>query len=289
MRLIVMIAAFFGAVGLAQADTVRLCTGGESGNYFAAGKMIQKMAIGLEIQVVETQGTLDNLNRTLDMDANAPEACDAMIGQPDGAVYVARQSPAKVRNLRPVAKLHTEFLHVLCSKKSGVDDLSDLSGSTDYTVAIGEKGSGSWLVWQNIIAEDESYSGVPVSVEGGILAISSVSNDLATCMLVPAGLHNGTVNLADSNFADTVTLIDAQDKDFNDAVDIKGEPLYEWMTIPSGTYRNLQTGFFGSSVDTIGWKAQVYVNVERVSKDTLTKFIATTARAAPGIKAEFDQ
>jgi TRAP-type uncharacterized transport system substrate-binding protein len=65
-----MLSAIIGLVCLsispAAAQTVRLCTGAASGNYFAAGDMIKKMAgASLDIEVVETEGTIDNLDRLL--------------------------------------------------------------------------------------------------------------------------------------------------------------------------------------------------------------------------------
>ncbi len=288
MKWIIGLAAMFMA-SAAHADAIRLCTGSETANYYAAGEAIKRMAgNALPVTVVETEGTIDNLNRVLDLDASDPQACDAMIGQPDGPVYIARSSAGKVKRLRQVGSLHREYLHVLCSKASGVDDLGDIAGGK-YSLAIGEPGSGAWLIWQNIIVEDESYASVPVTNEGGILALSAVASDSTTCMLVPAGLGNGTVMEADTSFGDSVVLADANDRDFDDALDIAGKPLYAYVSIPSGTYpRSLQTGFFGSKVSTISWLAGVYVNTERFpDQKKLSAFIQAVSRASVGIKAEF--
>ncbi len=287
-----MLAALFAVAfhaSHAKAASIRLCTGAESGNYFAAGDAVVKMAgKSLTVINVPTEGTIDNLERVLDLDPSNPEACDAMIGQPDGPVYVGRSSPAKVKKLRQVATLHREYLHVLCGKKSGVDDLSDLPDDpAKYSIAIGEPGSGAWLIWQNIVAEDESYGKVPVRNEGGTLALSAVSSGETTCMLVPAGLKNGIVNEADQVYGDTVLLAGAKDRDFDDATDIKGDPLYEYRDIPKGTYpRNLQSGWF-SSRSTISWPAAIFVNTDRIDAKTLTTFVQAAARAAQAVKAEY--
>lgn len=282
-------AAFVALAASAQAaEPIRLCTGAANGVYFAAGDMIRKMGgNATPIAVVETEGTLDNLERMLSLSPDDPNACDAMIGQPDGPVYLSRTSPANVKKVRQVASLHREYLHVLCGKESGVDDLGDLENDPDnYRIAIGEAGSGAWLVWQNLTAEDEDYAEVPVSNEGGIMALSSVSSGDTTCMLVPAGLKNGTVMEADTTFGDTIALVGANDSDFNDALDIKGKPLYEYAEIPGGTY---PTSFdYWNDVKTITWLAGVYVNTDRVKdQKTLSAFVQAATRAAGGIKAEF--
>lgn len=289
-RLLIAVALATLLPAAAMAD-IRLCTGSSSGVYFAAGQEIVKMAgKNMPVTVIETEGTIDNMQRLLDMPADSPEACDAMIGQPDGPVYIGRQSPAKIKKLRQVGGLHREYLHVLCSTASGVDDLGDIADGK-HSLAIGEPGSGAWLIWQNIVAEDESYAKVPITNEGGIIALSAVASDVTTCMLVPAGLKNGTVMEADNTFGDSVVLAEANDKDFNDATDIAGKPLYGYVDIPSGTYpTSLQTGMFGSKVSTISWLAGVYVNTDRFTdQKQLAAFIQAVARASIGIKVEYGQ
>lgn len=268
----------------ASAADFRLCTGASSGVYYAAGHSIRQMAgNSLPITVVETGGTIDNLRLVLD--ETKEDGCDAFIGQPDGPVYVARQSPAKAKLLRQVGSLHREYLHVLCSKDSGVDDLGDIAGGK-YSLAIGEPGSGAWLIWQNIITEDKSYESVPVTNEGGILALSAVATNTTTCMLVPAGLRNGTVNEADQYYGDALVLADANDKDFNDATDINGKPLYSYSHNISGKVYPKSFNYW-SDVQTISWQAGVYVNTEKVSQKELSTFIQAVSRAATGIRAEY--
>lgn len=277
--------------GGAFASEIRLCTGGASGVYYAAGDSIRAFAGStVPIKTVETGGTIDNLERLLDLDPSDPKACDAMIGQPDGPVLIARQSPAKVKKLRKIADLHREYLHVLCNKASGVDDLTDLASETKYSLDVGVTGSGAWLIWQNIVAEDSSYGNVPVKNEGGMLALSSVAAGDTTCMLAPSGLRTGIVMEADNTFGDQVTLAAADDSDFVKAKDIKGEQLYSFADIPKRTYgKSLQTGFFGGAVETIAWNAAVYVNTDRVDPAVLPKLITMVSRAALQIKADYSK
>jgi hypothetical protein len=41
------------------------------------------------------------------------------------------------------------------------------------------------------------------------------------------------VQQADASFGDELVIAEATDKDFNDAVDAKGDPLYEWAELPT--------------------------------------------------------
>lgn len=271
------------SAGYAHSSDIRLCTGSSTGVYFDAGETIKSFAPkGITIQNIETSGTMDNMDMTINNE------CDAFIGQPDGPAYMTRKNPAMGKKFRQIGSLHREYLHVLCGKDSDVDDLGDLENDpSKYSIAVGDNGSGAWLIWQNLITEDEDYGNIPTVQEGGDLALSSVSSGTATCMLVPAGLGNGTVNEADGVYGDTIKLVGANDKDFNDALGIDGKPLYQYAEIDSYYKQNLQRGW-GSDVDTLSWLAGVFVNVESFpDKKVLSSFIQAVARASVNIKATY--
>lgn len=276
--------------------TINLCTGGEGKPYFQTGDMIQSFMSNNKnatVRVIATDGTWDNIQRTV-MTPMTPEtlasgeSCHAFVGQPDGAVLLKRKNPAAAAKLRVVGQGPLEFLHVLCGKESGVDDLSDIAGDNTKSVALGKDGSGAWLIWQNFVAENKSYGEVVVSNESGALAMSSVAENTTTCMLVPAALGNATVNQADEEFGDSMLLAGANDKDFNDATTVDGKPLYRWQAIPSGTYQKNLQGWF-SSADTIAWQAGIYVNKEAfVGHDrALEDFISAAAKIKPALKRQY--
>lgn len=271
------------------AGTVTLCTGAAGGPYAEAGKIIANMAKGdpnLTISIVtDTGGTWGNIQRTV-----LGAGCDAMIGQPDGAALLKRQNPGAAQDLKPIADLHREYLHALCSRESGVSDIGDLESNPKgrgYSIALGDTGSGAWLIWQNFVAQDSDYGEVPVKNESGVIALASVAANETTCLLQPAALGNALVRQADEQFGDGVTLVGVNDRDFDNATDPQGKPLYTYSKIPSGTYpKNLQGWLSGKS--TVTWLAKVYVNPSRISDQaTLAAFITAIARARPAILAQY--
>jgi hypothetical protein len=285
------------ALATAEPVTVNLCTGGEGKPYNMTGEYIAgflKDSKNIRVNVVTTSGTWDNIERTMLTPANAETvangtACHAFIGQPDGAVLLKRKNPTAAANLKEIGKGPREFLHVLCSKESGITDLYQLAGDNSRSVALGKNGSGAWLIWQNFVNEDASYGEVVVSDEEGAIAMSSVSSNTTTCALVPAAVVNPTVSEADVNFGDSIVLVGANDRDFNDATTVDGKPLYKWQEIPSGSYPvNLQAGWF-TSVDTVAWQAAIYVNKQYFTDNTkaLEDLITATAKAKPAIKNSF--
>lgn len=300
----ITVAAAFAACVLAampaQAKTViNLCTGGDGGPYAQAGQMIADQARTdplIEIRVIkDTGGTWGNIERSTDIngaptaaDYEAGTACQAFIGQPDGPVLLARKAPAEAKRLVSVAKLHTEYLHVLCGKDKDVDNLYDLPGMDNASIALGDAGSGAWLIWQNFVYEDDSYGKVATTTDSGIDAIAAAASGSVTCTIVPAAIGNKTVAEADELYGADLKLVGATDKDFNDAVDIEGKPLYDWGKIPSGTYpTNLQAGWF-TSEETVKWRASVYMNTARITDPKAkSAFIRATARARAGIVQTF--
>jgi len=288
--------AFCSTASAAERLKVNLCTGGEGKPYNLTGEYIAgflKDSRNIELNVVTSKGTWDNIERTV-VDPQTPESiangdsCQAFIGQPDGAVLLKRKNPAAAAKLQIIGNGPREFLHVLCSKESGVNDLSDLSGDNTKSVALGANGSGAWLIWQNFIAEDKSYAEVQVTNEEGAIALASVSSNTTTCMLVPAALGNATLLQADQDFGDQLTLAGANDMDFNDAVNIDGKPLYRWQDIPSGTYpTNLQGWFSGK--ETVAWTAGIYINKDAFANNqkALEDLITAVAKAKPAIKKAF--
>ena len=277
------------AIALADPAVIHLCTGAAGGPYNQAGQMIAGMAKGdpfIRVEVVaDTGGTWGNIQRTV-----LGEGCDAMIGQPDGAAYLKRQNPAAAATLKPIADLHREYLHALCSKESGVGDIGDLESDPKghgWSIALGDQGSGAWLIWQNFVAEDADYGEVPVTTESGVIALASVAANQTTCLLQPAAIGNALVRQADEQFGDGLALVGVNDRDFDDAVDPQGKALYAYAKIPSGTYPQSLQGWF-SVKSTLSWVAKVYVNPERIPNErALGAFITAVARAKPAIQAQF--
>lgn len=275
------LACMFGS----PAAALTLCTGAADQPYAAAGEMIRAEAkgAGLIVDVVkDTGGTWGNIQLSLQ------GKCDAFVGQPDGLAYLKRTEPANAAKFVPIADLHREYLHALCGKKSGVDDIGDLeSDPNKYSIALGERGSGAWLIWQNFISEDADYAPVRQTDESGDIALSSVSNEQTTCMLVPAALGNTLVRSADEFYGESLSLVGVNDRDFDDAVDPQGKPLYAYAEIPSKTYKKNLQGWF-SDKSTLTWLAKVYVNKDAVADQAeLKTFIRSVMKARGGIVSNF--
>lgn len=262
------------------AQTVHLCTGGEGGVYHRTGVMIAEFADSnkVVIDVINTAGTFENMDKTL------AGQCDAFIGQPDGPAYLARTKPGEASKISKVMDLGAEYAHAICNKESGVDDLDELS--TENKIAIGAPGSGAWLLWQNWIAEDDSYAEIPTTTDSGTIALTAVASGETTCMLVPSGTPSPVVMDADAQFGDAVILASVTDKDFNDAKTADGKPLYAWADLPTKAYPNTFNNYWGD-IETVRWNAGLYVNKARLQGKSLEAFLKAAMRARPNVLSAF--
>jgi len=107
-------------------------------------------------------------------------------------------------------------------------------------------------------------------------------------MLESSALYSGTMMKADTAYGDYVKLVGANDSDFNDAVDIKGKPLYTYMEIPGDTYEaSLQKGW-GGAVDTISWNASMFINSDRPLSDNTRSILSQAiSRSAQNVRSNY--
>lgn len=302
MKYVIAAAALAASIGVAEAAPTRinLCTGAAGQPYAEAGQMIARMAKGspnLDLHVIaDTGGTWSNIemsvlnNPTAEDYANG-KACHAFIGQPDGLAYLSRTNRGAVGVVRQIASLHREYAHILCSRDSKVTKLQQLRDNpSKYSIALGSRGSGGWLLWQNFVDTDKKLGEVATKSESGNIALSAVATDSTTCTIVPAGLGGVVMLQANEMFADKLSLTAATAGSFTKAKGFDGKDLYVEAQIPGGTYKRIQSGWFSSAVDTVAWDAGLYVNTDRIPDEkVLSELIMTTMRARPGIVAQFSK
>lgn len=172
----------------AQKPTLRLCTAAKDGQYYATGTQLADALDSVSVEVIETQGTMDNFDRV------TAGTCDAAIVQRDGFyVYANRKGLTGLLPFERVAALYTEQVHLVCyaepssgcSSGAGVHSITDLGAGTP--VLIGTSGSGSHVFWDNLLAADAGYKDVPTREIGGAEAIQEIANGKASCMVYVAG------------------------------------------------------------------------------------------------------
>lgn len=268
------------------AEEVAICTGGKSGVYYGAGQTIAAAADKSQVTIkpVETKGSWENLGLVAE-----GKTCKAAIVQSDAIPAFARARASDARVLTRASTLHREYVHALCNRRAGIDNLYYVDAK--HPVAVGESGSGSWVTFQNWISYDKDrYGVVPLVFEGGIIGAGLAAEGSAvSCMIYDVGLRSGDMNKINDRYGDQLMLVPATGRVFRDAKDERGNPLYEMLEIPSGTYPALQPAgmLYGTkAVEVPTQRAVVVVNREALGSANFAALMDAVSKARAKILAD---
>lgn len=288
MRMLVLAAALLCSAPLTAhaADTLRVCTAGTKGNYFAFAALMQRTLQGsIAVEPVATEGSWDNLARI------KRGECDAAIVQSD-ADFVYRTSNAGGNlPLQRVGVLFTETANMVCNARLDITDLGDLI-TKKPKVAIGKVGSGSWVTWNGLVAADringsDEYTAIPTDTASGALALTQVVDGTEVgCMFWTMSANSDFIGqvqqVADSG--KVLNFVALKDRHFNDTVDARGNSVY---TPVQAQY--VPDGFFSSGkLDTMAVQAVFYANTTWISthEDAFNTLVNAFLPMVANFKAE---
>lgn len=274
----------FAFPSIASAQSITYCGGGAGGNYEYTGNVLKSQLNGIaEVNNINTKGSWENLEKLRSGE------CDAALVQSD-ALYLWNKTEGGL-SLFNMERMFGEYVHLLCNRRSGVSQFSDLNENTK--VYTGSHGSGSDVSLRGLIEADKefgnsSYVNIPLLNEGGDVALVKLNGGQGACMVYTAG--PGTTFMAKNaeKFSDNLVLVDVVDKDFNDVTitDANGSEMSVWnpVTMDDDTYGKIMpSGIFGNSdVDTIGVTAVFVVSSSLVERSP--DLFAKIGIALPDIK-----
>ncbi len=172
-RVLLVLAAMLTAVAAHGADAVRLCTAQPTGTYALVGAEIHDAAsaLGLEVELVASEGSMDNLSRL------ASGRCDAAIIQADAYLLYQQVAQGSRVDVDDPLSLYDEVAHLVCHERAGIESLSGLVGAEPaVAVAVGDPGSGSALTWGAFATIDPSYAEIAQDDLGGAAALDAVGS-----------------------------------------------------------------------------------------------------------------
>ncbi|ACL59113.1 TAXI family TRAP transporter solute-binding subunit [Methylobacterium nodulans] len=238
MRSLLLVSAALLASCAAQAaepPAFRLCTGSEAGHYFRAGHLLKSKASSVQLEVIPTQGSLDNLDKIV------AGQCDGAFVQADALlVYSARNAQA-LSTLERAGVLYQEQAHLLCNRQAGIKRVVDLTKAT--TVAVGPDGSGGRTTWDAFVLADKTrYAPIQIDTRSGVRALSAVADgSQVQCMLWVGALNASFIKGDAQAQGDRIVLAGTDDRDMTTtAKDARGQPVYTYGEIPAGTYPRIQ-------------------------------------------------
>lgn len=238
MRRLLSLSAFAllaAAPALAQAPAFRLCTGGEAGNYFKAGHLLKKTSTSVRIEVVATQGSLDNLDKV------TKGECDGAFVQSDALLVYSSRHAQALSAIERAGVLYQEHARLLCNRGSGVDRVTDLTSK--HTIAVGPDGTGARTTWDSfVLADKKRYQPVNIDTRSGVRALSAVADgSQVQCALWVGALGSSYLKNDAQQQGDRIVLAGTDDWDMGKvAKDGRGKEVYGYAEIPAGTYARIQ-------------------------------------------------
>ncbi len=121
-----------------------ISTGSKTGTYIKIGQDISNTCShAVPLEVFESKGSLDNYNKIV-KDPNVK----FIIAQYDVLQYMNTIGQKDAKKIKMVYPLYNEEIHIITKASMNVTKLSDLNGKK---VAIGAKGSGTWVTTSLLI------------------------------------------------------------------------------------------------------------------------------------------
>ncbi len=246
----------------------RIGTGGTAGTYYPIGGLIANAisnppgsrpceeggscgVAGLIATALSSNGSVANVN------AIAQGALESGFAQADVATWaqtgtgIWEEQPA-VENLRAIATLYAETIHLVASAESGIDSVDDLAGKT---VSLDEPGSGT-LVDARIILE--AYGLTEEDVDAQFLkpdqAAERMRDGAMDAFFFVGGFPAGAI--AELASQEDIVLVPI---DGEQAAAIREEyTFFAENLVPAGTYEGIE-----ADVPTLAVGAQWVTNAEQ--------------------------
>lgn len=167
--------------------------------------------------------------------AMANGECDSARVQADGVVLAISRGESVINSMSMVGPLYGEPIWALASRESrDVDDLKKIN-KAKFTIGIVGANSGSSVTWENFGIEDRSYKKTNVLYLNDVdTAISKLGqlNGIDVLLMVAGA---GTLVPIAEKYGDSVYLIPATDKNFDDLKSSRGDKVFSKITIDKNT------------------------------------------------------
>ena len=241
-----------GIISFAAAQeitSIRIGTGATGGTYFPVGGLIANAVSnppgsldcdqggscgvpGVIAVAVSTKGSIENVNAVstgqLDMGlVQADVAYNAFRGQ--GSFSGGKQ----LANLRAIANLYSEVLHLVVRGDGGIESIRDLKGKK---VSLGEKGSGTLALTETILdAYDLKASDMkPVYSKVGTAGDMLIAGELDAYFAVGGYPMVALVDTAEATEIELVSFVGTETDGIRKAFPFLGADV-----IPEETYRGV--------------------------------------------------
>lgn len=215
---------------------MKLCTGASDGTYARVGSVVKRSTKNIKVSTVASTGSIDNLGKMEE------GTCDAAFVQRDSYDKYLSKVDSNLKLLK-VSRMYNEYAQLVCTRESGITDISELDNKD--TVITGPDGSGSAITWNNTksIAKQKTVTSM---TEGVALLLEGE----AQCAFNVTSLKSNFMSKIESRYGEFLQLADVDIKDYTKVV------------IDDDNYDSLTEGMFWVSwdVDTVTIPMDLVIN-----------------------------
>jgi len=179
-----------------------ISTGGKAGTYIKIGQDISKTCSDVvPLEVFESKGSLDNYNKIV-KDPNVK----FIIAQYDVLQYMNTIGQKDAKKIKMVYPLYNEEIHIITKANMNITKLSELNGKK---VAIGVKGSGTWVTTSLLIEKaDLKWEVVYVGVKD---ALKSIVKGEIDALVTVAGVPTKLLSKMPENASEVIKIASLND------------------------------------------------------------------------------
>lgn len=223
--LILLAAILFTGTAPAQPapkETITIFTGGPRGTYFRFGEDIKKACPRFDVQVVSTNGSLENLSMLVSQQHLKAGSRFALV-QSDVLPGVLGDQRRIDDVIAVVKSLYTETVTIAVNKNSGVKTFADLQGKK---VGVGVRGSGIWFT-ASALKSLLGVEWVQVERSNEESVLSLLVGDIDAMVMV-AGHPFGVYRDLPASVKENIEFIDLQDD--------RLRKFYQQQVLPANVY-----------------------------------------------------
>lgn len=233
-----------------EKPALRFATGQAGGWYDKCGAILKNAAEDLEVTIIPTGGSLQNLKML------AAGKADMAIVQSDVLAMVEKALPHK-NLVSEQAVLYEEYIQLIANRDGRVKSVKDLIPG-NHLVIVGPKGSGTATTWAALCEQNPTYKNIRVDYRNYADGLSEVENNPKALLLFVGGLHSPFLDKAEERAKANgkLRLVVVDDSHFQDKRDRNGNVIYRFADIPRKTYPALQKRWiFSGKVHTLAVQA----------------------------------
>lgn len=244
-----MLAGFGGAAGAQEMKFFTIGTGGTGATYYPVGGVIANAISnppgsrkcneggscgvdGLIASAVSSRGSVDNVNAIISgLRSSGFAQSDVAFWAYTGTGTMAGKPPAK--DLRTIAALFAEHVHLIARADSGINSVADLKGKR---VSLDEPGSGTYVDAKLILeANGLSTSDVTAEALKPTAASEALRNKKIDAYFIVAGYPTGAV--VELASAERIKLVPIDGP--GAAKLVSAHKFFSASAIPEGTYEKV--------------------------------------------------